>query len=222
MGFLEYCTEDIRQFFAGLDEILFIPYARPGGISYDEYTELVRPPFEAMGIRVRSIHEAASPRVGIEGSEGVFVGGGNTFLLLHSLYAAHLVDLLRERVQGGLRYMGSSAGSNVACQSISTTNDMPIIYPHEFESLGLVPFNINPHYLDPDPGSKHQGETRETRIREFHCYNDQPVLGLREGSWLRLDGERLSIGGPHSVRLFRKGQEAVEIPPDQELSFLIG
>ncbi len=155
-------------------------------------------------------------------AEAISVGGGNTFRLLSALVELDLVEPIRRRVAGGMPYIGTSAGSNVACQSIKTTNDMPIVYPPTFDGLALVPFNLNPHYLDPDPNSSHMGETRETRIREFHELNEEPVLGLREGAMLRVEGERAELRGLRGSRLFRRGQEAQEYQPGDDLSFLLG
>jgi dipeptidase E len=139
------------------------------------------------------------------------VGGGNTFRLLAELHRLGLLDVIRGRVRGGLPYLGVSAGTNVACPTIKTTNDMPIIQPPSFDALDLVPFQINPHYLDPDPNSTHKGETREDRIREFLEENETPVIGLREGSALLVDGNSVTLLGEKSARLFRRGAEPVEM-----------
>jgi dipeptidase E len=145
-------------------------------------------------------------------AEAVFVGGGNTWRLLKALYEMDLLALIRARVlEGSLLYAGASAGSNVAGPTIKTTNDMPIVETPSLQALGLVSFQINPHYLDPDPASKHMGETRETRLREFHEENDTPVVGLREGAILRVEGESIVLKGQAGARLFRRGQEPVEV-----------
>jgi dipeptidase E len=219
--FLEYAEAEIRAFLARRRDVVFVPYARPGGITHDAYTELARGRFEEMGFDLTGLHETADPAAVVEGAEAVFVGGGNTFVLLQALYDLDLLAPLRDRALGGMPYMGSSAGSNLAGLTIGTTNDMPIVEPASFGALGLVPFNINPHYLDPDPGSTHMGETRETRIREFHHFNAQPVLGLREGSMLRVEANGASLRGSRGGRLFRAGAEPVEIDPGADVSFLL-
>lgn len=219
--FLEYAETDIQDFFSGRESVLFVPFARPGGITHDAYTELARTRFREMEIGLTGLHEYADPVAAVNDAEGVFVGGGNTFVLLKALYAAGVLDPLRERAAAGMPYMGSSAGSNLAGLTVGTTNDMPIVEPPSFEALALVPFNINPHYLDPDPGSTHMGETRETRIGEFHCFNQQPVLGLREGAMLRVEDDRARVLGSRGGRLFTAGADPVEIEPGSDVSFLL-
>src|SRR5690606_28804349 len=154
------------------------------GITHDEYTEVARKGFGKIGKRIRGIHTFEDPKEAIRRAEAVFTGGGNTFLLVTQLYKNGVMQPLRQAVLDGTLYFGTSAGANITGLTMQTTNDMPIVYPPSFKTLGLVPFNINPHYLDPDTGSRHMGETRETRIKEFHRINTQPVIGLREGSWL--------------------------------------
>ena len=217
---MEYLLDEVKDFFAGATEILFIPYARPGGISFDAYTEAPRKAFEAIGLKVKGIHEFDNPAEAIENAQGIFTGGGNTFLLLKTLYENKLIEALQKAVSSGTPYMGSSAGSNITGLTIGTSNDMPIVYPASFDALQLVPFNINPHYLDSNPDSKHQGETRETRINEFHFQNEQPVIGLREGSWLRLENGALELRGTLKARLFEKGKDARELEPG-DVSFLL-
>ena len=219
--FLEYAEDDIRSFFPDGATVLFVPFARPGGITHDGYTELVRTRFGEMGLGLAGLQEFANPVAAVKEAEGVFVGGGNTFVLLRALYDAELMEPLRERALAGMPYMGSSAGSNLAGLSIGTTNDMPVVEPGSFRALGLVPFNINPHYLDPDPGSTHMGETRETRIGEFHHFNKQPVLGLREGAMLTVNGNEARVLGSRGGRLFVCQADPVEVEPDSDVSFLL-
>jgi dipeptidase E len=152
---------------------------------------------------------------------GLFVGGGNTFRLLHRLYYAKLVEPIRDRVGQGMPYMGSSAGSNVACASIRTTNDMPIVFPPTFDALALVPFQINPHFVDADPRSTHMGETRETRLAEYLEENTVPVVGLREGAWLSVDGRTAAVQGEAGGKLFRRGETPRELPPGTRLDELL-
>ncbi|MGB0176044.1 MAG: dipeptidase PepE [Owenweeksia sp.] len=218
-AYMSYLLDEVKDFFKS-DEIVFIPYARPSGISYDEYTEAPRKAFADIGIKVKGIHEYDDPAEALRHAKGIFTGGGNTFLLLKTLYENDLIHVLREVTGRGTPYMGSSAGSNITGLTVGTTNDMPIVYPPSFEALQLVPFNINPHYLDPDPDSRHQGETRETRIKEFHNFNEQAVIGIREGSWLRLQNGKLELKGEHTARLFEVGKEAREVEPG-DVSFLL-
>lgn len=210
--YLSYLEDEVKSFFKGKN-ILFIPYARPGGISWDEYTAKASERFTEWGFNMTGIHTHEDPIKALKEADGVFTGGGNTFVLVKTLYDLNLMQPLREAVKAGLPYMGSSAGSNLTGLTVRTTNDMPIVYPPSFDALGLVPFNINPHYLDPDPSSTHMGETRETRIGEFHHYNDQPVVGLREGSWLRRNGDKLELKGELKARVFKKGVAAIERAP---------
>lgn len=208
--YLSYLQDELIDFFAGIDEILFVPYARPSGITHDEYTQIAQQFFNRVGKSIVGLHTFADPKKAIRQAKAIFTGGGNTFVLVNRLYGLEVMDVLREAVENGTLYMGTSAGSNIAGQTMQTTNDMPIVYPPSFKTLGLVPFNINPHYLDPDPQSKHKGETRETRIKEFHVFNDTPVIGLREGSWLRVEDEKVSLKGDLTARIFLKGQEPYE------------
>lgn len=210
--YLTYLEDEVKSFFPGKN-IIFIPYARPGGITWDEYTAKASERFTDWGFNMRGLHTFENPIQALKEADGVFTGGGNTFVLVKTLYDLGLMDPLREAVQNGLPYMGSSAGSNLTGLTVRTTNDMPIVYPPSFDALALVPFNINPHYLDPIPDSTHMGETRETRINEFHHFNEQPVIGLREGSWLRREGESLELKGPLPARLFRKDAAPIERQP---------
>ncbi len=218
--YLEYLKDEVIQHFLGSKSILFIPYARPGGITYDRYTQNARKFFAANGKKIKGIHEE-DPQTALSEAQGIFVGGGNTFVLLKTLYDQGLIEILQDRIKQGIPYMGTSAGSNILGKSIQTTNDMPIVFPPAFEALGAVPFNINPHYIDPDPRSKHMGETRETRINEFLEFNDTLVAGLREGSYFLVNGDQIRLGGPLPVRIFEKGKEPRELDPDEDFSFLL-
>lgn len=209
-GYLEYIREEIIDFLQ-TDELLFIPFARPSGISHDEYTSNVVSALNPFGIKVTGIHTYENPKEAVKNAKAIFVGGGNTFLLLKTLYELGLVEVLREVVGNGTPYMGSSAGSNMTGLTIGTTNDMPIVYPPSFDALQFLPFNINPHYLDPDPNSTHKGETRETRINEFHKFNNQTVIGLREGSWLRIENGTIELKGDLTARIFKPNQEPLEV-----------
>ena len=211
--YLEYLIDELREFFQSAESIVFVPYARPGGIGWDEYTEIARKGFKALKINVSGIHQLSDPTHELKEHGGIFTGGGNTFVLLKTLYETGHFDLIKTAVKEGMPYMGSSAGTNVAGLTIGTTNDMPVVYPPTFEAFGFVSFNINPHYLDTNPDSTHMGETREQRITEFHHFNPQPVVGLREGSWLRITDEKAELKGELSARIFRKGQPSEEIPP---------
>ncbi len=221
-GYLEYLLPELSSLFSTVSNLLFIPYARPGGVSHDAYTEAVRKAVKPLGIAVRGIHEFESAKDAVRDAEALFVGGGNTFVLLNRLYEEGLLGDLRNAVRSGTPYLGTSAGSNITGPTVMTTNDMPIVHPPSLEALGLLPFNLNPHYLDPDPKSKHQGETRETRIAEFHTYNDQIVIVLREGSWIRVQGDDMRLEGPLSARIFKPGEAPFEFDPGQELGDLTG
>lgn len=217
-GYLEHCREQVVEFLDGIDSILFVPWALQ---DLDGYAAKARSAFGAMGVQLASIHEADDPVAAVQEAQAMFVGGGNTFRLLTRLYDHGVVDAIRARAEDGMPYIGSSAGTNVATASIKTTNDMPIVQPPTFEALGLVPFNINPHYLDADPASKHMGETREQRLREFLEENDNPVLALREGCMLRVEGQAATLLGVTDARLFRRGQMPVEYSPPVDLSELL-
>ncbi|MCI9843268.1 dipeptidase PepE [Flavobacterium pectinovorum] len=218
--YLEYLLPTLQSHFKNCKTLLFIPYARPGGISHDEYTQKVSSAFETINISVKGIHEFENPEKAIKNAEGIFTGGGNTFLLVTQLYKNNIMQLLSETVKNGTPYLGTSAGSNICGLSMQTTNDMPIVYPPSFQTLALISFNLNPHYLDPEEQSTHMGETREQRIKEFHAFNTIPVLGLREGSWLEVKGEKITLKGDLSARLFRQNQLPAELDPESDLSNL--
>ena len=216
--YLEHAYAELRDAFGGISRVLFIPHALQ---DRDGYVAKARPAFEEMGYGLDSLHEAFDPRRAVERAEAIFCGGGNTFRLLKSLSEMDALPVIRRRVAEGMVYSGASAGSNLACPTIRTTNDMPIVEPRSFEAFGLVPFQINPHYLDPDPTSTHMGETREQRIEQFLEENAVPVLGLREGAWLRRRGSKLLLGGTTGARLFQRGRSAEEYTDSADLSFLL-
>lgn len=209
--YLDYLTNEMSELFKDTDEVIFIPYARPGGISHDEYTEKAAKTFNKIGKKLIGLHTFDNPAEALSNAKGAFTGGGNTFVLVSALYRLELMKPLREAIFNGLPYMGSSAGSNICGVSMQTTNDMPIVYPSSFKTLGVIPFNLNPHFLDPEPNSKHMGETRETRIAEFHTQSTVPVIGLREGSWLRVKGEEIVLNGQLNARVFEQGKEPYEV-----------
>ena len=215
--YLDYLLPEIQLFFGHCSEIIFIPYARPSGISHADYTKKVAQVFGKISIVVKGIHEFKNPIEAIEKAQGIFTGGGNTFLLVSQLYENNLVETLKKAVLNGTPYIGTSAGSNICGVTMSTTNDMPIVYPPSFTTLGWVPFNINPHYLDPVEGSTHMGETRETRILEFLQLNAEPVIGLREGSWLEVKGDSIILKGALTARVFKRNETPYEVTPETEL-----
>lgn len=217
-GYLQHCAAEIADFLGDRKRVLFFPYALR---DHDAYADKAAAAFAAMGRQLESIHRRDHAAAALQHVDAVFVGGGNTFRLLQNLQERGLLDALRERCMQGLPYIGSSAGTNVATPTIRTTNDMPIVQPTSFAALHLVPFQINPHYLDADPASKHMGETREERLRQFHEENATPVLGLREGCMLRVEGLRLELRGSTRARLFVRDQEPREFAPPCDLSFLL-
>lgn len=219
-NYLNYLLPELKLHFQNCKSILFIPYAQPSGLSYDEYTNRVAVAFAELNIAVKGIHEFEDPKAAIEEAEGIFTGGGNTFLLVFQLYKNNVMNALADAIKTGIPYLGCSAGSNICGLTMQTTNDMPIVYPPSFQTLGIVPFNINPHYLDADLQLKHNGETREMRIKEFHFLNSPPVLGLREGSWLDVKGERIILKGGLSARLFQKNSAPEEIESESDLTNL--
>jgi dipeptidase E len=218
--YLDYLLPELQLHFMDCKTILFIPFARPSGMTHDDYTAKVATAFNKINITVKGLHEYENQKEAIQNAEGIFTGGGNTFLLVSQLYKNDIMNILADTVQGGTPYLGCSAGSNICGLTMQTTNDMPIIYPPSFQTLGLIPFNLNPHYLDPDANSQHMGETRETRVKEFHAFNSLPVLGLREGSWLDVKGEKITLQGNLQARLFRQNQLPEELETGSDLSFL--
>lgn len=218
--YLDYLLDELKLHFSNTEAILFIPYARPSGMSHDEYTNKAKDAFLKVGKTLKGIHEFENPIEALKKAKGIFVGGGNTFVLVNELYKNNLIDTIKQVVLKGTPYLGTSAGSNICGLTMNTTNDMPIVYPPSFKTLGLVPFNINPHYLDPIPDSKHMGETRETRIKEFHKFDTQPVIGLREGSWLKVENNSIVLKGKLPARVFRHSEKPTEVNPETELNIL--
>ncbi len=219
-GYLDYILEELEVFFKNASNILFIPYARPSGISHTDYTQKVAEAFAKINKTVKGINEFENPIEAVNQAQAIFIGGGNTFVLTYQLYKNNLIEPLQKAIKNGTPYLGTSAGSNVCGLTIKTTNDMPIVYPPSFNALAIVPFNINPHYLDPDSTSTHKGETRETRINEFHHFNTQPVIGLREGSWLRVNGHSVILKGSLKARIFEYNKPPYEIETGTELKGL--
>lgn len=216
-GYLDHAEAEIRDFLRNAPQVLFIPFALH---DRDAYAALARERFNRMGSGLESIHTAADPQQAVDNAEAVFIGGGNTFRLLKALYDFDVLHLIRRRVAEGMPYIGSSAGANVAGPTIKTTKDMPIVQPPSFDALGLVPFQISPHFLDPDPNSTHMGETQEERIRQFLEENDTPVAGLREGAMVRVESDSTLLKGSSGARIFRKGHDPVEVKPGTRLDHL--
>ncbi|QQR73511.1 MAG: dipeptidase PepE [Holophagales bacterium] len=217
-GLLDHAAEELADFLAPCRRVAFVPFALA---DRDGYAERIRARLAALDLAVDAVADGAEGHRTLLEAEAVFVGGGNTFRLLSTLQRRGLLPLLAERARAGMPYVGSSAGTNLAGPTIRTTNDMPIVEPTSLDALGLVPFQINPHYLDPDPASTHMGETREQRLREFHEENATPVLALREGAWLRVEGGRARLGGLRGARLFRRGAAPEELLPGAALDRLL-
>ncbi|MEU6605721.1 dipeptidase PepE [Streptomyces shenzhenensis] len=217
--YLEHALDEILDILGTVRRLVFVPYALA---DHDAYTAKVAAALEPRGVEVTGVHTAADPAAAVREAEAVFVGGGNSFRLLKALHAHGLVPAIRERVADGAVYLGSSAGTNMACPTLRTTNDMPIVQPPTFEALGLLPFQINPHYLDASPDSTHMGETRAERLEQFLEENDITVLGLREGTWLRREGDRLTLGGTSAgAVVFRRGEKPEEVAAGRDLSHLL-
>ena len=217
-GFLDHVESEMRDFLGPSQRILFVPFAM---FDRDAYADKMRSRMSSMGLALESIHRVSDPLRAVESAEAVFVGGGNTFRLLKSLQESAVIPALRRRVAQGMPYIGSSAGSIVACPTLKTTKDMPVVEPSSFEALDLIDFQISPHYLDPDPGSTHMGETQEERIRQFLEENEESVVGLREGSFLRIEGDSITLKGSTGARIFRRGEEPVEARTGAELRPLL-
>ena len=221
-GYLDPFEETIKTFLKDIPQIVFVPYSADKS-NWETYTKKVKDRFKPFDIDVKGIHEVDN---NIDNFKAIFVGGGNTFRLLTHLQQFDLLSKINDEVlNNGMRYIGSSAGSNVACRTICTTNDMPIIYPVKgFGAINLIPVQINPHYIDPDPNSTHMGETRDDRINEFHEANDTPVIGLREGAFLKIDddyftSQKMFVGGTNGAKIFLKGKEPINILHEKQIDF---
>jgi dipeptidase E len=215
---LDHVEDQITNFLGATRRVLFFPFAL---FDRDAYAARATARFAAMGCVLQSVHIVENPQRALEETDAIFIGGGNTFRLLKALQDLELIEAIRRRVDAGAPYIGSSAGSNVAGPTIKTTKDMPIVQPRSFDSLGLVPFQISPHYQDPDPNSTHMGETQEERILQFLEENDTPVLGMREGAWVLIEGDSTILKGTTGARVFRRGEPPVEVMPPCEISRLV-
>ena len=217
-GYLDHAEAEILETLGAARRVAFVPYALA---DRDGYARKASERFARWDRELASVHEAGDPRAAVESADAVFVGGGNTFRLLDALHRTGLLAAIRARVLGGAPYVGSSAGSIVAGPTLKTTKDMPIVEPPSFDALGLVPFQVSPHYLDPDPASTHMGETQEERIRQYLEENARPVVGLREGAMLRVRDGEVELAGVAGARVFRRGHTPVETHPGDDLSPLV-
>ena len=217
-GYLDHVASEIVDFLGSVSGVLFVPFAL---YDRDAYANNASERFQKMGYGLKSLHTVNDPQQALKDAEAIFIGGGNTFRLLKALYDANVLQTIRERVAEGMPYVGSSAGSNVAGPTIKTTKDMPIVQPPSFDALGLVPFQISPHFQDPDPNSTHMGETQEERILQFLEENETTVVGLREGAWLRVEAGRTMLKGSTGARVFCKGQTPIEVSPGSDLTELV-
>src|SRR5229473_4511764 len=217
-GYLGHVESEIRDLLGSIRRVAFVPHAL---YDRDAYSAKARERFHRMDVELESVHSVSDPRHVIEKAEAIFIGGGNTFRLLKGLYDYDLLEAIRRGVEAGVPFIGSSAGSIVACPTLKTTKDMPVVQPPSFEALGLVSFQISPHYLDPDPSSTHMGETQEERIMQFLEENEETVVGLREGSILRVEEGVVALKGPNTARIFRRGQKPFEAAPGSNLRPLL-
>jgi dipeptidase E len=215
--YLSYLLPELKLFFQGVRCITFVPYARPGGCSENEYTHKIRNIFAQINIEVIGLNEVEDPVAGIHQAKGIFTGGGNTFLLVKKLYDLNLMAPLNEVLDKGVPYLGTSAGSNICGWGMHTTNDMPIVHPPSLKTLGRVPFNLNVHYIEPERNSTHMGETRETRIREFQCQQKVPVVGIPEGTWLRVMDSEITVKGAHPAVVFPPNESRYDINTEEKL-----
>ncbi len=218
-GYLDHVEEEIKNFLGKIDNMIFFPFALH---DRDAYSAKAAERFSAMGYALKSAHRVRDPKKSIEETNAVFIGGGNTFRLLKALQDLDLLDPIRRKIKDGAPYIGTSAGSNVAGPTIKTTKDMPIVQPRSFDSLGLVPFQISPHFQDPDPNSTHMGETQEERILQFLEENETPVVGIREGAWLLCESGAVTLKGQTGARIFRRGKAPVEAKQGDNIVDLVG
>lgn len=217
-GFLDHVLPEIDAFLGGVRSLAFIPFAQK---DREGASGRVRDRLAAIGVEVATVTADEAGRNLLRNCDATFTGGGNTFRLLKTLQEAQMIPILTYRALAGMPYIGSSAGTNVATPTIRTTNDMPIVQPASFDALGLVRFQINPHYVDANPNSTHMGETREQRLKEFHEENDTVVVGLREGAWIRVEGDKATLGGGNGARIFRRNREPEERGSGEEISDLL-
>ncbi|HJY53596.1 MAG TPA: dipeptidase PepE [Candidatus Udaeobacter sp.] len=217
--YLDHVEQQIKSFLGSARKVLFFPFAL---FDRDTYAAKAKARFAVMGYSIETAHAISDPHHAIGQTDAIFIGGGNTFRLLKALQDLDLLDPIRQRVKRGAPYIGSSAGSNVAGPTIKTTKDMPIVQPRSFDSLGLVPFQISPHFQDPDPNSKHMGETQEERILQFFEENETPVVGIREGAWLVCENGTVTLRGDAGARIFRRGEVPVEAKPGDNIIGLVG
>eukprot|EP00698_Gefionella_okellyi_P004582 TRINITY_DN14192_c0_g1_i1.p1 TRINITY_DN14192_c0_g1~~TRINITY_DN14192_c0_g1_i1.p1 ORF type:complete len:243 (-),score=62.05 TRINITY_DN14192_c0_g1_i1:50-778(-) len=223
-GYLEHCQQQIRDLLGAAADfggtVAFVPYALA---DHEDYAQRAEGKFAEWGYKCVSVHRAQDPRDAVQAAKAIFIGGGNTFRLLNKLQETGLVQLIRKRVfEEGLKYIGTSAGSNVACPTIMTTNDMPIVQPQSFQACALVPFQINAHYIDADASTKHMGETREQRLAQYHEENDCVVIGLREGAMLCVRDDIMTLLGCAGAKVFMRGQQKpIEYAQGDDLSQLL-
>jgi len=218
-GYLDHVEQQIKGFLGSSINVLFFPFAL---FDRDTYAAKEKARFAARGYSIETVHAVPDPYEAIAQTDAIFIGGGNTFRLLKALQDLDLLDPIRRKVKAGAPYIGSSAGSNVAGPTIKTTKDMPIVQPRSFDSLGLVPFQISPHFQDPDPNSKHMGETQEERILQFHEENETPVIGIREGAWLVCENGTVTLNGENGARIFRRGHAPAERVAGDNIVDLVG
>jgi dipeptidase E len=218
-GYLDHVEQQIKSFLGSARNILFLPFAL---LDRDGYSVTAKSRFAAMGYSLATAHAVPDPHKAIEQTDAIFIGGGNTFRLLKALQDLDLLGAIRRKVKSGAPYIGSSAGSNVPGPTIKTTKDMPIVQPRSFDSLALVPFQISPHFQDPDPNSRHMGETQEERIIQFLEENDTPVVGIREGAWLVCENGAVTLRGEAGARIFRRGEAALEAKPGDNIVHFVG